>query len=336
MAFGFSFATNQVGEQLALDFMARQQLASPAMIQVVEAPAELPVVVAAATEPVSPTLTLTFVGDIMLDRGVLYSAKKNGQGNFDWLFEDIPELAQADILYGNLEGPLSDQGRDLGNLYSFRMDPAALPALEAASFDVLQIANNHIGDWGREAMVDTISRLSQAGIVSVGGGENKAEVSAVKIVERQGIKIGFLAATDVGPNWLAASDLPGIQLASDPAWPEIISEASKQVDILVVGYHFGNEYQPDPSARQRELSRLAIDHGAKLVIGSHPHVVEPIEEYGGGVIAYSLGNFIFDQAFSPETMSGLALTVTFEGRELRSVVKRQVLIDKQFRPRLVP
>ncbi len=201
MAFGFSFATNQVGEQLALDFMARQQLASPAMIQVVEAPAELPVVVAAATEPVSPTLTLTFVGDIMLDRGVLYSAKKNGQGNFDWLFEDIPELAQADILYGNLEGPLSDQGRDLGNLYSFRMDPAALPALEAASFDVLQIANNHIGDWGREAMVDTISRLSQAGIVSVGGGENKAEVSAVKIVEDREIKFGFWRPTKVVLIW---------------------------------------------------------------------------------------------------------------------------------------
>jgi poly-gamma-glutamate synthesis protein (capsule biosynthesis protein) len=272
----------------------------------------------------------------MLDRGVVYSAKKNGQGNFDWLFADIPELAEADVLYGNLEGPLSDQGSDRHNLYSFRMDPAALPALEAASFDVLQIANNHIGDWGREAMVDTMNRLSQAGIVSVGAGENKAALSNVKIVERQGIKIGFLAATDVGPNWLAAGDLPGIQLASDPAWPDIISEASKQVDILVVGYHFGNEYQPEPSARQRELAHLAIDHGAKLVIGSHPHVVEPVEDYNGGVIAYSLGNFIFDQAFSPETMSGLALTVTFEGSTLSSVLERRVLLDQQFRPRLVP
>ena len=116
--------------------------------------------------------------------------------------------------------------------------------------------------------------------------------------------------------------------------PTIIEQAASQVDLLVVGYHFGDEYKTEPNERQKELAHLAIDHGAKLVIGTHPHVVQPVEEYGGGIIAYSLGNFIFDQYFSPETMSGLALTVVLQGKKIHLIIKQNVILDQRYQPKL--
>lgn len=294
----------------------------------------------AAVEAVFPRhqsqiTTLTFVGDIMLDRGVKHYINQTGEGDFNWLFQNTSKLGQSDLLFGNLEGPVSEKGSDRRNLYSFRMNPDTIPALVSAKFDVLQVANNHIGDWGLPAAEDTFKRLKEAGLVAVGGGLNREEVITPRIIEKNGLKIGFLAATDVGPDWLLASaDKAGVLLADDPELPQIIKAASLEVDLLIVGFHFGDEYQTEPNQRQKELAHLAIDNGARLVIGTHPHVVQPVEEYQGGVIAYSLGNFIFDQYFSPETMSGLALTIVLEGKEIQSIVKQNVILDKNYQPSL--
>ena len=286
--------------------------------------------------PIAPRLTmLTFVGDIMLDRGVKLSVNKNAGGNYAWLFQNLSSLKNADILFGNLEGPVSDRGADLGNKYSFRMDPKVIPVLEQVGFDVLQIANNHIGDWGKEAATDTFNRLATASIIMVGGGHNHEDAITVKVIEKNDLKIGFLAASDVGPSWLAATNnQAGILLAGDPDLATIIEHAASQVDLLVVAYHFGAEYQPESNARQKELAHLAIDHGAKLVIGSHSHVVQSLEEYHNGIIAYGLGNFIFDQSFSEKTMSGLVLTVVLRGKEIQSIIKQNVILDKTFKPSL--
>ena len=326
-AFGFSTAANQLADNLISPKIFVYQ--GPVVITQVATP------VVVLPTPKSET-TLTFVGDIMLDRGVATSVKNKGGGDYSWLFTNLPPLNKADILLSNLEGPVSDQGVDRHNLYSFRMNPEGLLALRQTGFDVLQIANNHIGDWGLPAFSDTLSRLASAGLAAIGGGNTKAEASATTIIEKHGVKIGFVAATDVGPEWLAATATkPGIILASDPEWPVMIEAAAKQVDILVVGYHFGDEYQKDPSPRQQTLAHLAIDRGAKLVIGTHPHVVEPVEEYHGGLIAYSLGNFIFDQAFSGDTMSGLVLTVTLQDKDIIGVKEQKVLLDQNFKPTLV-
>jgi len=285
--------------------------------------------------PQPPPLSLTFVGDLMLDRSVKSSIKKNGAGDYNWIFSETGRLAGTDILFANLEGPLSDKGKMLGGVYSFRMEPAALEAIKNAGFDVLAIANNHIGDWGEEAFLDTLFRLESAGIVAVGGGRNYAEAAAVKIVKRQGQKIGFLAFSDVGPEWLAASaDKAGILLASDPNFGSLIKRAADQVNVLIVSLHFGDEYQTAPSERQKTLARLAIDNGAKIVIGHHSHIIQPVERYGGAVIAYSLGNFIFDQGFSPETMEGLVLTITVSGGNIVNVKEERVVLDNFFKPHL--
>jgi poly-gamma-glutamate synthesis protein (capsule biosynthesis protein) len=281
------------------------------------------------------SLSLAFVGDIMLDRGVEASVMKNAGGDFSWLFQNVADLGSADVLFGNLEGPLSNQGKDIGNKYSFRMAPAALDALVKAGFDAVTVANNHAGDWGVAAFSDTLDRLGKANILAAGGGPNFSEASRVKIIGKNGYRVGFLAATDVGPNWLAAKgDKPGLILASDPLWPSLIKNAANQVDVLVVSYHFGNEYEKQPTARQRELSQLAIDQGARIVIGHHPHVVQNVEKYKNGIIAFSLGNFIFDQYFSEDTMSGLALKVKFEGSEITEAGGVHITLNPKFQPSL--
>jgi len=255
---------------------------------------------------------LAFAGDLMLDRGVKNSVRKNFNNDYSKLFEkskDLSELLkESDIVFANLEGTVSDQGTDQKNLYSFRMDPSVIPALKGAKISVLSLANNHIGDWGRIAFIDTLSRLKENEILYTGGGNTKKEAETPVIIEKYGMKIGFLGFSDKGPEYMKATDdKAGILLASDPDFDEIIKNASTQVDYLIVSFHFGEEYKTKHDARQEKLAHKAIDDGAKIVIGAHPHVTEDTEVYKNGYIAYSLGNFIFDQSWSAPTMQGMIL-----------------------------
>lgn len=276
---------------------------------------------------------LYFAGDIMLDRGVKNSVNKNLKGDYSALFEKLGTLKKSDIAFANLEGPASDTGKDMHNLYSFRMDPSVLPALKGAGFSVLSVANNHEGDWGRIAFEDTMSNMKENEIAYTGGGQDKNEAETPTIVEKYGMKIGFLGFSDVGPNWLNASEKEsGILLASDPYFDEIIQRAGKQVDFLIVSFHFGDEYKKKHNLRQEYLAHKAIDDGAKIIIGSHPHVIEDTEIYKGGFIAYSLGNLIFDQGFSEGTMEGMLLKVRLERNGNMSVKKDILKLGKSFLP----
>jgi poly-gamma-glutamate synthesis protein (capsule biosynthesis protein) len=165
-----------------------------------------------------------------------------------------------------------------------------------------------MADWGINAFTDTLSRLKENEILYTGGGNNKTEAETPVIIEKHGMKIGYLGFSDVGPNYMTAgTDKAGVLLASDPNFDEIVRNAAKQVNYLIVTFHFGAEYQTTHNARQAELAHKAIDDGAKIVIGTHPHVVEDTEVYKNGYIAYSLGNFLFDQSWSKPTMQGLLL-----------------------------
>lgn len=281
------------------------------------------------------TVSLVFVGDIMLDRGVAWMVNRRTSGDYQFAFANVPTLKNADILFGNLEGPLSDKGRDRFNLYSFRFLPETLPAISLAGFDVLSIANNHIGDWGKEAFVDTLSRLEGAGIVPVGDIRDEAGETALKIITAKGITFGFLGFTDVGPNWLGAGEFPVLSIASVDNVKKLVTLHAPKVDYLIVSFHFGNEYETSPSKRQSALAKAAIDSGAKLVIGHHPHVIQPVEEYGGGLIAYSLGNFVFDQNFSPETSEGRVFEVLVKNGQTINHFEHLVKFNKDFQPSLV-
>jgi poly-gamma-glutamate synthesis protein (capsule biosynthesis protein) len=261
-------------------------------------------------------ITLLFAGDIMLSRSV--GDKMAKLDNWKWPFEKIGEyLRSADITFGNLESVISDEGRNVGSIYSFRADPRAIEALKYAGFDVLSVANNHSGDWSRAAMEDSFRILEENGIGHAGGGFSEEEAHRAVIKEIKGTKFSFLAYTTCGANWTEA-----VASSSGIAWldegiSEDIGRARQQADIAIVSIHFGEEYQTKSNSNQQKMARLAIDSGASLVIGHHPHVAQEIEQYKNGWIAYSLGNFIFDQNFSKETMEGMVARALFEDKKIK-------------------
>jgi poly-gamma-glutamate capsule biosynthesis protein CapA/YwtB (metallophosphatase superfamily) len=281
-------------------------------------------------------ITLIFVGDIMIDRGVKGVVEKYGNKDYTFPFQKIePQLKEADVLVGNLEGPISDKGKKVGSIYSFLMDPKAIEGLKFAGFDILSLANNHIFDYGREAMEDTFLRLQDAGIDYVGGGFNEIEACSPRIKEIKNTKIAFLAFSNVGSSfWQAKSDVSGICWLNKQNLEKRIKEAKSKADLVIVLFHFGNEYEKKANFEQKDVAHFAIDLGGDLVVGHHPHVIQEIEEYKGKYIAYSLGNFIFDQYFSKETMEGLILKVKLQNKKIKEVIPIKFKINQYFQPEI--
>jgi poly-gamma-glutamate synthesis protein (capsule biosynthesis protein) len=280
------------------------------------------------------------VGDIMLDRGVKYMVYKYGNGDYKFPFKNIADYFKStDILFGNLESQISDKGNKIGTVNSFRVEPKAIEGLKYAGFNVLSVANNHSFDYNTAALEDSFNRLKEAGIEYVGGGFNREEAFKLKIIEKNGIKIGFLAYCSIGAKgWVATGNMAGIAFITEEDMEEIksdISKAKEQVDVLFVSSHFGDEYQAEQNESQITMYRAFIDAGADIVLGHHPHVVQPIEEYANGWIAYSLGNFVFDQGFSEETMKGLLLEILIEGKKIKSVLGKEIKMNNHFQPELI-
>ncbi len=281
----------------------------------------------------NPKITLGFVGDIMLDRGVKKSVEKNLSSDYAKLFEKADFLKSPDIMLVNLEGPASDEGYDKQNLYSFRMDPRIIPLLKESGIDVVKVANNHAGDWGINAFKDTLVELRNSGIATCGGGLNKEEAIQPAVITKDGYDVGFICFTDVGPESLVATNTTaGLLSAKDPEFESIIKNASEKVDALIVAFHWGDEYKQTHNARQEELAKLAIENGAILVVGDHPHVAQDTMEIAGVPVIYSLGNFIFDQAFSKETMEGLFVTADLQDKKISNLQKNKIVLDEYFVP----
>ncbi len=283
--------------------------------------------------PKPDPVTITLVGDIMMDRGVRRSIENMFGGEYGALFINTSYLGESDITFGNFEGSVAYGGRNVGSRFSFRMNPVSLEALRDAGFDIVSFANNHVGDYAMEGFLESLAQLTTNNILYAGAGERYGDVVTPTVIDVRGTKVGFLAATDVGPNWLAATDTkPGILLASDPDMTDIVARAQEQVDILVVSVHWGNEYSP-ASTRQKTMARSLVDAGADIVVGHHPHVMQALEEYNGKLIYYSLGNFIFDQYFSPHTMRGMVATVTIDPEtKLLTHIEHVSTLSRQFIP----
>lgn len=251
-------------------------------------------------------LSLTLTGDVKIDHLSTSSLES-------FLF-----LKDADITFGSIEGPASDLGYDIGNKDSVRIDPAVLPVLSEAGFDALSVAGEHIGDWGITALEDTLKSLRANGISYVGGGLNGSDAGRVKIIEKNGIKVGFLGFSDVGPAWLEEKkDLPTILLASDPDFENIIREAVRQVDHLVVSVDFGLQHKSEPSLRQQIFAHKAIDLGARIVIGHNSHMIQDVEKYNNGMIAYGLGDL-------QDLAAGTVLEVILDKKMILEVTEAEV------------
>ena len=277
-------------------------------------------------------INILFVGDIMLSRMVGdIMARKN-----DWKYPFLKTadfLRSADLTIGNLEGPISSGGVNQGSIYSFRADPRAVEGLLYSGFDIFSAANNHILDYGRVALSDTVETLTEAGIAAIGAGHNFEEANAPHITEVRGVKIAFFAYTNLYPQSLWATETQsGVSTSMFENIKDSIAKVRNEVDIVVLLWHWGEEYQTKSHPREQALARALIDVGADIIIGHHPHVVQEIEEYNGGYIVYRLGNFVFDQNFSEDTKRGLTLKITLRNGKIFKTEKFEIRFTSDFQP----
>ncbi len=245
------------------------------------------------------SLRLGFTGDILQSYQLDPYLKNYGQTYpFTLIYK---RLQSYDILCGNLECPIAEYGSAVKNKrFYFKADPAAASALRWSGFDVLSLANNHTLDFGDPAFFQTMEILEENEIKQVGGGRNSREAMKMGIIQSKGMKVGFIAYNMIPPDYyMATESTPGVARVNKDILRKSILDNKDKVDILVIMFHWGVEYQHTPLPEQKELGRYAIDWGADIVIGTHPHVVQPLEMYKGKPIAYSLGNFVFGSFGDP-------------------------------------
>ena len=284
------------------------------------------------------SIELIFVGDIMLDRGVKYMVAKHGNNDFSFPFAKIAdEIKNADLAMANLESQISDKGSNAGSIYSFRAPVEAIQGLIFSGIDIVSLANNHAFDYGSQALKDSLERLIEAGISPVGvGNEYQAFSPTIKTVNNT--KFAFFAYTDQMPVSLQAKgENFGIAVINKDNLTKIeadIGLAKQLADIVVVSLHWGTEYAKEPGLEQVDLARDMINTGADLIIGHHPHVVQKYEKYKNGYIFYSLGNFIFDQGFSDETLEGEIAKVIIKDKKIIDAFPLKIILNEFFQPEL--
>ncbi len=237
-------------------------------------------------------IRLLAVGDILMAGPMGQVMERKGR---DYPFAALkPLLRRADIAFGNLECCIATQGKPIPKQFNFQARPETAQALSEAGFRIVSLANNHAWDYGRAALEETVKRVRGVGVQTVGAGANRAEAHALRILNCKGKRIGFLAYLGLVPPLLPESETaPSLAMGSAEGIRQEVAAARHRVDVLIVSLHCGIENAPNPSPRQKALAHAAIEGGADMVIGHHPHVVQPMEWYRGKPICYSLGNFVF-------------------------------------------
>ena len=297
-----------------------------------------------STRPVPEVTTIAAVGDIMLGRRV-------GQHHADDPGAPLRplsrRLAAAEITVGNFESTLSTAGTARQGSDSFAASPRVLPGLRQAGFDLLSLANNHVGDYGDVALRQTLTRFATTNLATVGAGRTEDAARRPVIIERDGVRVGFIAVDSIGETPAATSTRPGTnRLNMPPRTGPLnrsqlrristdISALSRQVDTVVVLTHWGTQYTHDPEPSQRTAARAFANAGADLVIGGHPHWVQGWETAGSAVVVHSLGNFVFDMDFQVKTNEGVFLEVVLWGGQIKAVEPVPYVIGGDFVPRLV-
>ena len=257
-------------------------------------------------------------GDVMLSRHVGRLARAARDPALP--LRDLASVFHsADIAFVNLEAPFSDRGALMEHGMIFKAEPEMIAALESAGVTIVSTANNHARDCGGYGVEFTLSWLKDHGIAAVGSASTAEAAHAGTVIERHGLRFGFLAYTfdqsngnhkDVDDR-IATMDIPTMQA-------DVARLLENHADVAIVSMHAGTEYRPSPNSQQIEFAHAALDAGARVVVGHHPHVTQPWERSGTGVIFYSLGNLVFDQFQRVETQHGALAEVVFSGKTLES------------------
>jgi hypothetical protein len=281
----------------------------------------------------SRPVLLAAVGDVNLGNGPgalidLYGPRYPWTGT-------AAALRSADVAFGNLECAVSTRGAPVPKLYNFRGRPDALRAMATfAGFDVLNLANNHVGDYGTQALLDTVRLTRRYGMRAVGAGGSLASAAQPRTITRLGLRIAFVGFSNILPaSFFASPTSPGTQ----PATPELIAagvrKAKRKADVVIATFHWGVERASSEDGRQRAMAGAALAAGADAVIGAHPHVLQPIETSRHKLVAYSLGNFVFGAA-SPGTATTGILRLKLSTRGVEGHRLAPAVIEAA-RPRLL-
>jgi poly-gamma-glutamate capsule biosynthesis protein CapA/YwtB (metallophosphatase superfamily) len=291
--------------------------------------------VAQSAEHEEGVVRIVFAGDVMLDGGPGHTIVHGG----DPFAEFGPILGGADIAVGNLECVLADGGEQVLKPYTFRAPQESLPLLKRY-FTALGLANNHTGDYGKDAFLRQLNTLDAAKLPYFGGGRNRQEARRPLILERNGMRVALLGYNDFQPRSFAAGEnLPGTAwLVDDDVLADV--KAARQcdrADVVIPFLHWGRESSPEPIKWQRDFARQLIDAGATAIVGAHSHVTQTVDIYKGRPIVYSLGNFVFDYyPVDPAVWTGwiVRLTIRRSGEvDLETFVLQ---IDKAGTPHLLP
>ncbi|HYI23652.1 MAG TPA: CapA family protein [Candidatus Limnocylindrales bacterium] len=264
------------------------------------------------------------VGDVMLAQSIGRRIVRKGP-LAPWK-KVVPYFDRADLVVANLECTISNRGTAWPKTFTFRAPIKAADSLVAAGIDVVSLANNHALDYGIPAFEDTMDLLDERSIEYAGGGSNKTEAHAPLIVEQNGLTIAFLGY--VMPfsgrpafntrQWAAEADKPGLAIGTPDVVAAEVAAIRDEVDIVIVMVHGGTEYSRGPNKKQREFAAAAMGAGATLLIGHHPHVLHGYKQTQTTVIAYSIGNFVFDY-FTGRMNDTAILDVTLSAEGVESL-----------------
>lgn len=287
---------------------------TPVLAAVVHAPRPEPPPPPSRTAP----LEMTFVGDVILGRyrDDGYDPIPDGEHE---PFAEVGELLRSDFVVGNLETPLVRTLPDaspVGTRYSFGADAALAEHLVPAGFHALSLANNHALDLRAEGVEQTPEILAELGIVGVGAARFDAPRLRVETIEREGWRVGLLAVTTEAniPSLTGVPPQPLLELSDiEHELVPLVADARVEHDLVIVLVHWGVEYADEPDWAQRKAAHALVEAGADLVIGHHPHVLQGIERHGHGLIAYSLGNFLFENVKDVPRQTGV-LRVRYDER----------------------
>jgi poly-gamma-glutamate synthesis protein (capsule biosynthesis protein) len=321
--------------------------------------ASLPAAPAGEAFDAAATWTLVAGGDIMLDRGVYERLRVKGKGanfmfdggtaeitsrvccsSFGWKVPRTQRTGDkgavrdlikgADIALANFENPAPNKFTWHRSGTIFSADPTLIDGIKAAGFDVMGTANNHIRDQGANGLLQTLKNIRKRDIKTAGSGKDLAAARKPAIIDVDGVKVAILAYDAIAGSYHATASKVG----SAPMTAKVVKADVKQArangaDVVVVFPHWGVEYRATPSAGQRKLAKQIIDAGADMIIGNHAHWTAAMEVYKGKPIWYALGNLVFDQTWSEETMEGMTLELTFAGPKLAQVrIRPHVILDK--------
>ena len=247
------------------------------------------------------TITISAAGDCTLGTDEGFNYKRSFKGKYDavqdpaYFFQNVqPVFAQDDLTIVNMEGTLTEETTREPKQFAFKGDAEYAKILTAGAVETANLANNHSFDYGKKSYEDTITALEAEGISSFG-------YERTAVMDIKGVKVGLAGVYELAEHIDCKQDL----------LDNIASLKEQGAQIIIVSFHWGQEKENVPNDVQVELAHTAIDNGADLVLGHHPHVLQGIEEYKGKNIVYSLGNFCFGGNSAPSDMDTMIFQQTF-------------------------